>query len=182
MKPTSDIILKKLDKMFLNFLWSNKPAKIKRNTIIGPIAQGGLGMIDVYAVHTAAKCSWIRRLYDNTDAKWKIAFIQMLNLDITMLNKNFEMKTAIKCKTEFHKQIIVAWIELSSKEAITYKEIINQYIFFNRFIIINREIIKPNHFTNTGNNNINNLQIADMINLQNAFLIREEFNRENNTE
>ena len=66
----------------------------------------------------------------------------MLNVDVAILNTNLEMTMAIKCKTEFHKQILIAWIELSSKEPVTYKEIINQHIFVNKFIIINREIIK----------------------------------------
>ena len=54
--------LKEIDKMLLKFLWNNKPAKIKRNTIIAPIKEGGLNMVDVFAVHSAAKCGWLKRL------------------------------------------------------------------------------------------------------------------------
>ena len=180
MIPTPDAILKKLDKMLFNFLWSNKPAKIKRNTIIGPIELGGLGMIDVYAVHTAAKCSWIRRLFDNTNSKWKVIFIVMLNIKPALLNKNLELKNTSRCLTEFHKQILTSWIELTSKEPFSYKEIINQYILHNRHIKINGEVIKSTHLSNN-NTNINDLQIADMINEHNTFLTQDEFNRENNT-
>ena len=41
-------ILQKIDKILFDFLWSSKPAKIKRSTIIAPIEEGGLGMVDVY--------------------------------------------------------------------------------------------------------------------------------------
>ena len=43
-------ILKKIDKLLFDYLWDNKPAKIKQSTIIAPIKQGELGMIDVFEV------------------------------------------------------------------------------------------------------------------------------------
>ena len=57
-----DKLLKEIDSLLLNYLWGNKPANIKRSTITAPIKDGGLNMIDVFAVHTTAKCSWIKRL------------------------------------------------------------------------------------------------------------------------
>ena len=56
-------ILKKIDIMLFQFIWNNKSAKIKRNTLTTPIIDGGLGMIDIYKVHDTAKSSWIIRLY-----------------------------------------------------------------------------------------------------------------------
>lgn len=54
-----DITSKQLDNIFFKYLWDNKPAKIKRSTIIAPVEQGGLAMIDINEIHAAAKCSWI---------------------------------------------------------------------------------------------------------------------------
>ena len=54
-----------------DFLWSSKPAKIKRTTKIEPIEEGGFGMVDVFNVHMASKISWIKRLNDTSEAKWK---------------------------------------------------------------------------------------------------------------
>ena len=34
-------ILDKVDKILFQFLWNNKPPKIRRNTIIAPISEGG---------------------------------------------------------------------------------------------------------------------------------------------
>ena len=45
--PTKTIL-----KLFLEFLWDDKPPKIKRSTIIASIEHGGLAMKDVYVVHT----------------------------------------------------------------------------------------------------------------------------------
>ena len=70
-------------------------------------------MIDVYAVHTTAKCSWIRRLYDNTNAKWKITFLEMLNINKEILNKNLDKKMIEHCRSEFHKKTLACWIQLT---------------------------------------------------------------------
>ena len=39
-----------------------KHPKIQINTIIAPISEGGLGMVDISCVYHAAQISWIRRL------------------------------------------------------------------------------------------------------------------------
>ena len=62
MVQVPDVLFKEIDTILLNYLWGNKPAKIKQSTIIVPIQEGGLNMIDVLAVHTTAKCHWIQRL------------------------------------------------------------------------------------------------------------------------
>ena len=84
---TPDQILKKIDDMLFKYLWSNKPPKIKHNTIIAPTQKGGLGMVDVYEVHTAAKCGWIKRLVNDSKGKWKGLMGTRLNLKQNQINK-----------------------------------------------------------------------------------------------
>ena len=61
-----------MDTILFSYIWNNNPAKIKWSTLIAPIKEGGLGMVDVYAVHTTAKCSWLKRLLvGSQDFKWK---------------------------------------------------------------------------------------------------------------
>ena len=50
----SDSILKQLDNICFEYLWDNKPAKIKRNTSIAPIDHGGPAIINVYDIQSAA--------------------------------------------------------------------------------------------------------------------------------
>ena len=69
MIPIEESLLKQIDKVFFGILWSNKLVKIKRSTIIAPIDQGRLGMIDFYEVHATAKCRWFC-LFDNAETKW----------------------------------------------------------------------------------------------------------------
>ena len=77
-----DNILQKLDKMLLDLVWNSKSAKVKRSTIIAPVAEIGLGMVDIYKIHATSKLSWIKRLHDQTDAKWKTVMLkQMKGMD-----------------------------------------------------------------------------------------------------
>ena len=60
-----DDTVKKLNKKIYDFVW-HKRDRIKRNTIIGDIVEGGLSMIDIQAKIDSLRASWIPRLlYDN---------------------------------------------------------------------------------------------------------------------
>ena len=82
-------------------------------------------MIDVYEVHATAKCGWIRRLYDDSNSKWKTTFINLMNIERNILNKNLDHSITNKCKSEFHRQIMSAWINIYCKEPKNYNEIVN---------------------------------------------------------
>ena len=73
-------ILDQINKEFLNFLWRNKPPKIKKETIIRQL-EDGLKVIDVYNMHVAAKCSWIKRLVSKEIGSWKNLFFKMLSIN-----------------------------------------------------------------------------------------------------
>ena len=61
---------KKIDQILLTFLCDKKPPKVKKYTIIAPIDQGGLNMVDVAAVNKATKIGWIRRVIENNNPNW----------------------------------------------------------------------------------------------------------------
>ena len=75
------------------FFWSSKPAKIKISTIIAPIEDGGLGMVDVYNVHMASKISWIKILNDTTEAQWKTVMLKLTNIDVNIIIKKYELNS-----------------------------------------------------------------------------------------
>ena len=176
-----ELTLKQLDKIFFEYLWDNKPAKIKRSTIISPVEQGGLAMIDVYAIHSVSKCSWIRRLHDKTNSKWKTTCLNLLNIDKNMLNKNLDLQIATKCKTDFHKQLLSSWINMHCTDPKSYKEITNQYILYNKLLKINKKCILPAFFKGEDPSNIPNIRILNLLSPQNTFLSIKDFNEYNQT-
>lgn len=58
--PDEDYI-KRINKLIYNFIW-NKTDRIKRNTLIGHVKEGGLGITDVDSKIKALKASWVPRL------------------------------------------------------------------------------------------------------------------------
>ena len=53
--------IKDINRLIYNFLW-NKTDRIKRNTLIGDILDGGIGIIDLESKLQALKAMWIPRL------------------------------------------------------------------------------------------------------------------------
>lgn len=58
--PDNDFI-KNIKRLIFNFMW-NKTDRIKRNTIIGEVYEGGIGLVDIESKFTALKAMWIPRL------------------------------------------------------------------------------------------------------------------------
>ena len=166
-------VLKQIDEMLFKFLWSNKPPKIKRDTIIARIENGGLGMTDVYAVHDTAKSAWVQRFFCKNDnnAKWKILFKLMINVEC--LNKNIDPKEFILGKSDFHQQVGKSWFNITNTNANNITDVLNQYIFFNRYIRIGSYITPES----LGNNLLNmNTKILNIINEDGNFLSLNNLN------
>ena len=61
-----------VNKITFNFIWDNKIAEIKRNTIIGERENGDLNVIDFSLMNKALKCTWIRRFRLNENSAWTV--------------------------------------------------------------------------------------------------------------
>ena len=57
-----DSIINEINKECFQFLWNDKPSKIKKSVMIKDYSEGGLGMIDLQTFDKALKLSWMRRL------------------------------------------------------------------------------------------------------------------------
>ena len=64
-----DAIIKRIEKLLYNFIWTNNVHKVKKSTIIAPIEDGGVGMIDLNLCNLAANGSWVRILLNNDRSK-----------------------------------------------------------------------------------------------------------------
>ena len=93
-----------------DFIWKQKPAKIKKTTLMKKKSDGGLGMKDFVLFDRALKLTWVKRLCSDSDAPWKClpklflptvggAEIFQCNNDYNLLDLNGDLP-------EFYKQII----------------------------------------------------------------------------
>ena len=77
-------VLKELTSMSFNFLWKNKPDRIKRCEVTLPYDKGGLNMPDIDSFWSSLKMSWSRRLMDEDCAWQKI-------LKLNLIYENYEL-------------------------------------------------------------------------------------------
>ena len=70
--PVPKKLCDQVNKITFNFIWDNKIAEIKRNTIIGERENGDLNMIDFSLMNKALKCTWIRRFRLNENSAWTV--------------------------------------------------------------------------------------------------------------
>ena len=57
--------------ILFHFLWNSKADRIKRKQITQNYEKGGLKMIDIDNYIKGLKCSWIKRLMNGNNPKWK---------------------------------------------------------------------------------------------------------------
>ena len=69
-----DYFLQELDGLLYGFLWNDKIARVKKETVTAQISEGGLKMINIYSFHIAQKAMWVKRLVIDSTSKWSHLF------------------------------------------------------------------------------------------------------------
>ncbi len=150
-------VVKEINRILYNFIW-NKKDRIKRKTLIGPIKQGGLNMIDVESQFKALKAAWMARIMNAEECEWnflaKEYFVRFgpNNLLHKMKFKPENMLEQIKIIPPFYQQIIEGFMASKSNEMPDSDDVLNE------------EIIWGNEcFTLTKNRRKNSLLFANWI-------------------
>ena len=157
-----DSILQKIDKLIFNFLWNGKTPKVRRDTIIGNINEGGMKMPDIFSIQKTSKISWIKRLSSEGNSKWKMLMLHMLSLNKCILSHKIPDVLINKCKSSFHKQLLECWSVLKNIKPIGDNEILNEYIFYNNNIKAGNTSLTPKMFGLTDQSNVYDTKIIDI--------------------
>ena len=183
----SQLFVKKVNQTFFNFVWDNKPDKIKRLVMINDVEKGGLKVPFFQSMCDATKIVWVKRFLDTENqGKWKtILQTEMGKVGGNLIWKcNFktdEKKIFDVIKISFLKNMLVAWSQLNFQNPCTFIEIQNQYLWFNSHIRINDQIIyyeewarkgvlKIEHLTNDHTNFLTFAQFKDKFHINCNFL------------
>lgn len=107
--------LNELTSLFYNFIWNNKPDRVKRNTLIGDITQGGLNMIHIHSFNIYLKLSWIKRLLTNPEGKWQKLFLTDLKQyggeRVLYLQKEKLREISVNLKNPFWSDVLLCLSE-----------------------------------------------------------------------
>ena len=129
--------LKDLERMILNFLWDNKPAKVKLKQITQPYQNGGLQMINITSFFQALKISWIRRLLRSSDSPWSKLFdttICPIN-QIAEFGPLFAIRLCARISNPFWKEVLKSWIDLCNTSAVeSFSNALTQPLWYNSTI------------------------------------------------
>ena len=180
-------VVNRINEIVFNFLWAGND-KVKRNTIIGTIDQGGLNMIDVECHFKALKATWVSRILLSEEAEtW--AFIPKQYLELSCLSKtileiNHISPSLEKCSISkfpvFYQQALLAFcasntmVEPESKECC-----LNQTVWGNK-LIMNKgnESLYFINWIKSGILHIKDLKIINK-NLSEEYILAKLINRSN---
>jgi hypothetical protein len=156
-----------------NFIWNNKPDKIKRKTLIADYENGGQKMLDIPSFLKAQKVMWVKRLIKTDNASWKavpdLYFKKCLSQDTWKCDPTCIIKQ--KNFPDFYWQILKCWCEVKNfnNEIITPIEIRRQCLWYNKNIKVNKKEIWSQKFREHGIN-----QIHDIVSIDGNFLTHKE--------
>ena len=171
----SDDFVKVVQDLTFQFLWGHKPAKIKKETIIADIANGGLKMPLFSTVLETARIMWIKRILTAKSSKWARLSLSLMNTNEFGLFCKNEPNDACRAATPFYRQVLSAWYKFHSVEPKQAEEIQQEILWNNRFILNNR---KPMFNPKWIDNGV--LCIQDLLGEGGKFLTLAEVNKRYN--
>jgi exonuclease III len=162
-----------ITKLAYNFVWHQKPNKIKRTTLIADYQDGGLKMLDLNSFIKAQKTMWVRRFLSSEKASWKA----LLELNLKDLLGPDTFKCRLDCKEKplnfpnFYWEMMKAWFEVTeiTNQIKTPMDIRRECMWLNEKIIVNKKQIKWNAWQSKGINIIH-----DILNTNGEFLTPTE--------
>ena len=151
LKTPPPATIKYINDIMYNFLWENKPGKIKRDTLTKDYEEGGIKMIDIQKFINSIKCSWVKRIFELNDEnplKHIILYLKHLNkfggkLIFECNLTEDDLKRYFNANT-FLSDILIAWRKIfahqlspfSSKTVIWNNSLIragNKPLFYKRW-------------------------------------------------
>jgi len=160
--------------MFFKFLWNNKPPKIRQETIIADLEEGGLKMPHFPTVVKAAKVMWVKRLLEENPGNWKLIALRLANVtrfDLCCKND----VSFIKTLSPFYEQVLDAWFKFYSTEPKSIDELKHEVLWNNKFILIDQ---KPVLYKKWQKNGVTHVQ--DLFQSGGKLLTHEELKNKYN--
>ena len=141
---TPNPVLEELKQIQKTFLWGNKWAKIKHDTLCNNFTEGGLRSVDIKHKISALKCAWIQRLYNENFHEWKLIPLRCIHKVFDKyfkLHSNLQIPSDLICTFPCYQDIITSWCNCYSSPLKLPSTISSQCLWFNTFIKIENSIV-----------------------------------------
>ena len=170
-------VIERLQKKCFNFIWQNKPDKIKRNVMMLNPEHGGIKTPNIRKIISSQKLKWLKRINDK-DNKWACLFINQLKMkSLFLLTDCHSIPNLLPSSynNPFWRDILLEWsdfISVCKNNWNNEEEILSQCIWNNNNIRINREPIYYNEWYRKGVVFVN-----DLLHEQGRLYTHEEFSK-----
>ena len=175
-------IIEQLKRIQNEFLWNGSNPKIKYNTLSLDFKNGGLKNVDVDKKIISLRCSWVRKMYDNTCHDWKIIPSFLVK---KYLGENFQFHSNLHFRNSmiqnipsFYKEILKDWKQFFSSFTAIPSCILSQHLWYNRFIKVDNLGICFSKFAARNVNNVIDL-FASNGKVKTWRLLKNEFDLSN---
>ena len=144
-------VIVKSEKILYDFLWNDKPAKIRRKTICAQIDKGGLKMVNIDIMIKSMKLSWLRLICDKVYSPVVNLYFEGYSLS-DFVGFSYGLKDIPLIIPRFYKQLLEIWYKFRKEhcklskleESIWINENIkcgSKTIFFKDFYNKNMKIV-----------------------------------------
>ena len=156
MKTVPHVIIDDIEKLFYEFLWEGKRAKVRKQICTLPKSLGGIGMIDLRTAIKVQRIKWVLRILNSSagddwniipikhlkclDKKFNTEFFALRAYDSTSLLKNKNIPL-------FYRECIEYFQELNRKGKL---ETCNDIIWCNNRLLFNGEPLNFAHWAQSG--------------------------------
>ena len=140
--PTPQWFINKVQNTINNFLWNNKPPRLKHTTAISDYEKGGVKMVNFESFVKAQKVSWVKRLVvDNSALHYVRRQIPYITISEFLCCHIHSKEIPINISL-FYKQVLQAWFTLRFKSmesddiVLWYNHKIriqNNYVFYKKW-------------------------------------------------
>lgn len=105
----SQSVVRELSKILYNFLWHGRTEKVRRNSLIRDVEDGGLGMIDLESYMRALKIAWVRR-YITKDGMWRTLVEEITgnSLEFWQFGQSALKRRVSRVRNQFWKEVLSA--------------------------------------------------------------------------
>ena len=161
--------IQQIKSIFENFLWSNKPPRVKNNIMYNDYELGGLRMPNMKHFIKAQNINWIKRLLENTQSlpyAYVSSFIKM-SLD-DYLKSNIGQNGLPSEMPIFYKNILADWFSLK-EEPKTASDVQREVLWNNQHIKIGNKSLFNKTLYNNGL-----VYINDILNVEGKLLSYDE--------
>ena len=161
-------VLEALKQTQKTFLWGNKLAKIKHNTIYNNFIEGDFKSADIKHKILALTCSWIQRLYNENFHEWKLISLRYIHKAFV---KNFKFHSNLHIPSDlictfpsFYQDLITFSCNYYSSPPTLPSASPSQYLWFNTFIKIGNSVVYYKKFSD------NQINLKCWINLVHEYI------------